>query len=86
MATLELSLPDYLMAFMERQASALGFSTAGEYLCSIIGEVQKRQAKQDLEAKLLEGLQGPKVPMTRAEWDSIEREALAGLAEEPNAS
>ena len=82
MATLELSLPDDMIAFMEHQAADLGFATAGEYLCSIIGEVRKRKAKQDLEAKLLEGLEGPAVLMTREDWDEIEREGLEGLARE----
>jgi hypothetical protein len=34
------------------------------------------------EVKLLEGLQGPTVEMNRDDWDSIEREALDGLAGE----
>ncbi len=71
-----------MMAFMEYEAAELGFDTAGEYLCSIIGEVQKRKAKQDLEAKLREGLEGPSVLMTREDWDEIRREALERLASE----
>ncbi len=71
-----------MMAFMEHQAAKLGFGTADDYLCSIIGEVRKRKANQDLEAKLLERLQGPAVPMTREDWHEIEREGLEWLARE----
>jgi hypothetical protein len=37
---------------------------------------------KELESKLLDGLQGPTVEMTREDWDSIKREALEGLASE----
>jgi antitoxin ParD1/3/4 len=82
MATMNVSLPDEMKAFVEAQAAKEGFGTTSEYLRSVIRDVQKRQAKQDLETKLLEGLQGPAVPMTREDWDSIKREALEGLAGE----
>jgi antitoxin ParD1/3/4 len=82
MATMNVSLPDEMKAFVEAQATKEGFGTTSEYLRSVIRDVQKRQAKQELEAKLLEGLQGPAVPMTREDWDSIKREALEGLAGE----
>jgi antitoxin ParD1/3/4 len=82
MATMNISLPDPMKEFIETQTSKEGFGSVSEYLRSIIREVQKRQAKQELEAKLLEGLQGPSVVMTREDWDSIEREALEGLAGE----
>ncbi len=82
MATMNISLPDPMKEFIETQTSKEGFGSVSEYLRSIIREVQKRQAKQELEAKLLESLQGPSVVMTREDWDSIEREALEGLAGE----
>jgi antitoxin ParD1/3/4 len=82
MATMNVSLPDEMKAFVEAQAAKEGFGTTSEYLRSMIRDVQKRLAKQALEAKLLEGLEGPTVLMTREDWDSIEREALEGLAGE----
>jgi antitoxin ParD1/3/4 len=82
MATMNISLPDPMKEFIETQSSKEGFGSVSEYLRSIIREVQKQQAKRELEAKLMEGLQGPSVVMTREDWDSIEREALEGLAGE----
>jgi antitoxin ParD1/3/4 len=79
---MNISLPDEMKAFVEAQMAHEGYASASEYLRSLIREAQKRRAKQELEAKLLEGLQGPAVAMTRNEWDSIEREALEGLAGE----
>jgi antitoxin ParD1/3/4 len=82
MATMNVSLPDEMKTFVEAQAAKEGFGTTSEYLRSMIRDTQKRLAKQALEARLLEGLEGPAVLMTREDWDSIKREAQEGLAGE----
>ena len=77
MTTMNISLPDEMKAFIEAQMSQDGFASASEYLRCLIREAQKRQAKQALEAKFREALEsGPASPMTREDWDSIEREAV----------
>jgi antitoxin ParD1/3/4 len=87
MATLDISLPDDMMAYVEAQAAREGFGTASEYLCSVIREVQKRLAKQALEAKLREALEsGPAEPMTREDWDELERDARERLHQQRPAS
>jgi antitoxin ParD1/3/4 len=75
MATMNVSLPDEMKAFVETQAAKEGFGTTSEYLRSVIRDVQKRQAaKQVIEAKLREALEsGPAEPMTRGDWDELER-------------
>jgi antitoxin ParD1/3/4 len=82
MTTMNISIPDEMKSFVETQVAVEGFASASEYVRALIREAQKRRAKQELEAKLLEGLQGPAVEMTREEWDSIECEAREGLAGE----
>jgi antitoxin ParD1/3/4 len=82
MTTMNISLPDEMKVFVEAQMAQEGYASASEYLRALIRDAQKRRAKQELEAKLLEGLQGPTVKMTRKDWDSIEREAREGLAGE----
>jgi antitoxin ParD1/3/4 len=82
MTTMNISLPDEMKAFVEAQMARDGFASASEYLRALIREDQKRRARRELEAKLLEGLQGPSAVMTPDDWDSIEREALEGLAGE----
>ncbi len=79
MTTMNISLPDEMKTFIESQMSREGFASASEYLRALIREAQKHQARQDLEAKLLEGLQGPVTEMTPEDWESIRREALEGL-------
>lgn len=80
MTTMNISLPDEMKAFIELQLSREGFASASEYLRALIRDAQKRQARQELEAKLLEGLQGPAVEMTRDDWESIRQEAQEGLS------
>jgi antitoxin ParD1/3/4 len=82
MTTMNISLPDEMNAFVESRMANEGYASASEYLRALIREAQKRQAKQELEAKLLEGLQGPSVVMDHEDWDAIKREALEGLAGE----
>ena len=82
MTTMNISLPEEMKAFIEAEIAREGFASASEYLRALIREAQKRKAKQELEAKLLEGLQGPPSEMTRDDWESMEREALDGLAGE----
>ena len=77
MATVQVSLPDPLKEFIEEQARKEGFGSVSDYLSSLIREVQRRQVKREIEAKLREGLEsGPSSPMTREDWDAIEREGL----------
>ena len=82
MTTMNISVPDEMKAFVEAEMAQEGYASASEYLRALIRDAQKRRARQGLEAKLLEGLQGPSVEMTRDDWDSIQREALEGLAGE----
>lgn len=82
MTTLTLSLPDEMKAFIEAQAARDGHTSVDEYVRTLVLQAQKREAKLELEAKLLEGMQGPFVPLTRGEWESMEREALGGPSDE----
>jgi antitoxin ParD1/3/4 len=87
MATMNISLPDEMKAFVETQAAKEGFGTTSEYLRSVIRDVQKRQAKQALEAKLREALEsGPAEPMTREDWDELERKVWERHHREPSQS
>ena len=74
------SLPDEMKVFVEAQMAHEGSASAGEYVRAPIRDAQRRKSRQGLEAQLLEGLEGAEMEMDCAEWDSIRREALDGLA------
>jgi antitoxin ParD1/3/4 len=74
MPTMNVSLPKEIKQFIEEQVTKGGYGTAGEYVRSLIRDAQLRAAKEELEAKLLEGLDsGPATPMTKADWDELKR-------------
>ena len=74
MATVNISLPEPMKAFLEEQAAKEGYSTVSEYLRAIIGNLQKRQtAKEELDARLLEGVRSPTVRMTDKRWTELEQ-------------
>lgn len=71
MTTMNISLPEEMKVFIDAQIAREGYASASEYLRSLIREAQRRQARQDLEAKLLEGLQSPASAMTDADWAGL---------------
>ena len=83
MATLTVSLPDDLSAFVESQLALSGHASASDYLVAVLRAEHKSFVRRALQAKLLAGLEGPSVVMDRDDWDSIRREALGMLADEP---
>ena len=71
MTTMNISLPEEMKAFIDVQLAREGYASASEYLRSLIREAQKRQARQELEARLLEGLQSPAREMADADWAEL---------------
>jgi len=71
MTSMNISLPDTLRSFVEEQVRGGGYSTASEYLRELIREAQRRQERQDLEARLLSGLQSPTSEMTSDDWATL---------------
>jgi antitoxin ParD1/3/4 len=83
MTTMNISVPDDMKAFVEAEMAQEGYASASEYLRTLIRDAQKRRAKRELEAKFREALEsGPATPMTREDWDSVEKEAMGRLARE----
>ncbi|MBX7256720.1 MAG: type II toxin-antitoxin system ParD family antitoxin [Candidatus Hydrogenedentes bacterium] len=72
MTTLNISLPDSMRSFVEKQVEAEGFSTASEYVRALIREDQRREAKRLLEDQLMEGiLSGPPKKLTGKDLERI---------------
>jgi antitoxin ParD1/3/4 len=76
MATMNISIPDEMKAFVEQQAAKSEFSTVSEYMRDLIRGVQQRQAeRQRVDGLLLAGLDaGPATPLTPVDWESIRQE------------
>lgn len=79
MQSMNISLPEPLKAFVDGQISTGRYSSASEYVRELIRADEKRKAEEQLEAKLLEGLNSPESPLTPADWSAIRSQALAAL-------
>ena len=73
METMNISLPESMKDFVDRQVSRGGFSSVSEYIRALVREEQKRQASEKLESQLLEGLNSEGSEMTRADWDELKQ-------------
>jgi antitoxin ParD1/3/4 len=75
MATMNISIPDEMKAFVEEQAAKRGFGTVSEYMRVLIRAVQERQAERErVDSLLMAGLDsGPATPLTREGWDDTGR-------------
>jgi len=76
MATMHISTPEEMRDFVERQATKGGFSTASEYVRSILQEAQERErSREAIRGKLVEALEsGPATPMIADDWEAIRTE------------
>jgi antitoxin ParD1/3/4 len=80
MKTMNVSLPDAMRSFIEEQTKTGGFSTASEYVRSLVREDQKSKSRERLEALLLEGLEsGEAQELTAGVWEEVRGEVLRHL-------
>ena len=77
MTTMNVSLPEPMREWVEAQIAKGTFGNASEYIRSLIREDQKRSAQEDLEARLLEGLEsGPATPWTKKDVEALKKRLL----------
>lgn len=80
MASLWITPPESLRRFVEEQARRGGFSSAGDYVQSLIWEARREAEHVQTELSLLEALRGgPAETATPETWAEIEREGLRRL-------
>lgn len=77
LTTLNISLPRPQREFVEAQAAKSGCTTTSEYMRRLIHEAQKRTAQEDLERKLVAGLDsGDPIDVTPEYWEKKRRDLL----------
>ena len=76
---MNISLPEALKTFVDEQVNSRGFGTSSEYVRELIRADEKRKAEEQLEAKLLEGLNSAESELTAADWSALRKEALAKI-------
>lgn len=79
MQSMNISLPESLKQFVDGQIAQGRYSSASEYMRELIRADERLKAEEQLEAKLLEGLNSHEGELDSAEWGNIRQEALAIL-------
>lgn len=77
MTSLNVSLPQTLKDFVEKQAEQNGYSTPSEYVRQLVREDQRRRAEDTLERFLLEGLESAeRIEITPGFWEKKRKQLL----------
>ena len=79
MQSMNISLPEPLKLFVDGQIAQGRYSSASEYMRELIRADERLKAEEQLEAKLLEGLNSPEREFGSTEWNSLRKEAFALL-------
>jgi len=70
--TMNVSLPRTQKEFVDKQVQQGSFSTVSDYIRDLIRREQRAVAREELERKLLEGLNsGGAKEMTKADWKEL---------------
>lgn len=68
-ATMNVSLPERLKKFVDRQVRQHGYAGVSDYIRDLIRDNQKRAAADQFRALIAEGLNsGPAQPVTQGYW------------------
>ena len=76
MQSMNISLPDPMKEFVDGQIAKGRYSSVSEYVRELIRSDEKRNAEDQLEALLLEGMQGEENAFSSEDWQAIRQEAL----------
>ena len=74
MPTMNVSLTDPMKNFVEEQVSGGAYSSVSEYVRELVRADQKRKAKDQLEAVLLEALKSEPETVTPEWWARLRKE------------
>ena len=71
LTSMTVSLPSAQKDYVKAQATASGCSTPSEYIRRLIHADQKAHEQEELERRILEGLDSPAREMTAEEWSKL---------------
>ena len=76
-STIGVKLPTPMKAYLEAQAAKAGCTDLSEFVVSVLEDHQYRQQKSEIEAMLLETVNGPFTEWTDQTIEEIRREGIA---------
>jgi len=79
--SINISLPEAMRSWVDAQVGRGGYGTVSEYFRELLRAEQKRQLREEIDAKLLEALNsGKPIDVTPEYWEDLRREARERLA------
>jgi antitoxin ParD1/3/4 len=73
MTTLNVSLPDDLEKFVEREAQASGYASPEAFVCALIEAMRRQKSIATLEKTLVDRINGPAaVELTPEVWSDLQ--------------
>jgi antitoxin ParD1/3/4 len=85
MDTLQITLPEPMKTYVEKQVAQSGYKDAADFVMSLVENHQRGQLRLEVEAMMLETVDGPFTEWTRKTVEDIRREGMAILNREPGA-
>jgi antitoxin ParD1/3/4 len=80
-ASLNISLPPDMKAWVDEQVRRAGYGTTSEYFRQLVREDQRRRLREEIDAKLLAALDsGEPIEMTPAWWEQRRKELARRIA------
>lgn len=79
MESMNISVPQPMKNFVEGQIAQGRYSSISEYMRELIRADERRKAEEQLEAKLMEGLNSSEIEFGSTDWITLRKEALALL-------
>ena len=79
LTSMTVSLPAAQKHYVKQQAAASGCSTPSEYIRRLIHADQRAREQEDLERKILEGLDSPTRQLSAADWKELRARLRAKL-------
>jgi antitoxin ParD1/3/4 len=74
MPTMNISLTDQLKEYVENQVNSGRYTSASEYVRELVRTDQKRREKEEVESRLLEGLNsGAAMEISPAMWEDLRK-------------
>jgi len=74
---LNISLPEDMKSWVDTQVNRGGYGTSSEYFPQLVRENQRRQARDEVNARLLAALESGEPVETTAKWWEARRRELA---------
>ncbi len=76
MTTMNISLPEEMKLFIEKEMTEGHYSSVSEYVRALIRERQKQQAREKLDALLLESMQSGTKPLSDVDWEAMKNRVI----------